>query len=459
MNEHDESENAAPPILSAPAPSSPEIPRPKPFSYWAKRFLICNPFYLVSAALLLFGMYRVSADGNLFAREIPQLAFNLSSLECYEILLVGTAVFLAARRIWYDSTLLVGLENLLIFVPFILLSQVALISTRAVWVVCAVTMLLAMTRFGFLKLHFTELHLPKGLLIIGAVLLVVNIALLAAYRIVCETKPGWAPVDGRYFVFNQLTWLAILPAALALANFLPHARETGSFEPQRRWLPAGFFLLWIAATGVHLYCLNYVYLFAFQFAMVVPALWALAWTAYRRAPEIFAWGGRAPQYAMAASALLVPLAAISESGTKIFFVLALLNAAIFAAMCLRERNRQFACHLLFASVVLAVCGMPAEWIALLTPGLHREIYVGVGLAVYLMLYTVASRNPKAGIFGALLVGAAVLMTFSRHDAAIHWAVQSALVFLLLHSLRWIDVEEPGANIVRNLAATLWIFHT
>jgi hypothetical protein len=31
-----------------------------------------------------------------------------------------------------------------------------------------------------------------------------------------------------------------LPAALAMTSFLPYARESGSFEPQRRWLPIAF---------------------------------------------------------------------------------------------------------------------------------------------------------------------------------------------------------------------------
>src|SRR5262245_28307537 len=126
MNEPDESETVAPPIISA-LPPLPAERLPKPASYWIKRLLVCNPFYLLSAALLLFGMYRISVDRNLFTEEISQLAFNLTSLEFYEVLLVGTALFLAVRRIWYDSTLLVGLENALIFVPFILVSQVALI--------------------------------------------------------------------------------------------------------------------------------------------------------------------------------------------------------------------------------------------------------------------------------------------------------------------------------------------
>jgi hypothetical protein len=463
MNEHDESDEQAPPTISIPAPSIPAPSDPKPFSYWARRFLVCNPFFLVSAALLLFGMYRVSIDRDLFGEEISQLAFNLSSLEFYELLLVGTAIFLASRRIWYDSTLLVGLENIFVFVPFILVSQVALINTHVVWVVCALTAVIAIARFGALKRHFGELNFPTGLLLMGAALLAINIGLLATYRVLGETKMGWVPDSGRHFVINQITWLIVLPAALFMANFLPHARETGSLLPQRRWLPAGFFSLWIAATGVHLYCLNYVYNFRFGLEMLVPAVWMLAWTLYRRGPEVLTWASRAPQYALAIAALLIPLAAASATGTKIFFTLTALNAAIYAVMCLRERDGHFARHLLFASVVMLVCGMPNEWLAIhnehFALNLHRETLIRLGLAVYLMLYIVLSRNPKTGIFGSILVTVMVIAAFPRHDATIHWAVQSGLVFLLLHSLRWIDHEHQGARAVRIMAASLWMLHT
>ena len=32
--------------------------------HWLRRFLASNPFYLLSAALLLYGMYLISADAN-----------------------------------------------------------------------------------------------------------------------------------------------------------------------------------------------------------------------------------------------------------------------------------------------------------------------------------------------------------------------------------------------------------
>ena len=68
-----------------------EHAQPRPLGYWLKRFFACNPFYLVSAALLLFGLYRVSLDTEVLVKETTQLAFNFGSLQVYEILLVGTS--------------------------------------------------------------------------------------------------------------------------------------------------------------------------------------------------------------------------------------------------------------------------------------------------------------------------------------------------------------------------------
>src|SRR2546428_4633483 len=152
------------PNLSETLPSdfpAPEIlPAEKTISYWLKRFFSCNPFYIFSAALLLYGLYRVSIDPHFLSKETSHLIFNFSSLQCYELLLVLTAIFLARRRIWYDSMLLVGLENMLILVPFILVSQAALIDTRIVWSLCIAGTILAVIRFGSLKRFVAEINLP-----------------------------------------------------------------------------------------------------------------------------------------------------------------------------------------------------------------------------------------------------------------------------------------------------------
>jgi hypothetical protein len=122
-----------------------------------------NPFYLVSAALLLYGFYLISVDPKFLQGEISQLGFNFTALQFYQVLLVITALFLVRRNIWYDSTLLVGLENLLVLVPFILISQAALIEIHWVWGMCLLAGLAALARCGALKRFFAELNFPTRL--------------------------------------------------------------------------------------------------------------------------------------------------------------------------------------------------------------------------------------------------------------------------------------------------------
>ena len=112
--------------MNGPADSTPPpITAPKPgvldgrkrrgsVAGWLRRLFACNPFYLASAAPLLFGCYRISVDPAFLPDETVQLIFNFFSLQSYEVLIVLTAVFLARRRIWYDSTNVSPLpENLL----------------------------------------------------------------------------------------------------------------------------------------------------------------------------------------------------------------------------------------------------------------------------------------------------------------------------------------------------------
>src|SRR5580658_9249455 len=108
MNENDESNvPSVPPVIPNPNPeASPGLPPsgpnhlPRPLSWWLRRFFACNPFYLVSAALLLYGCYRISIDGTFADHETAWMLFNFSSVQVYELLLVGVAIFLARRYLW-----------------------------------------------------------------------------------------------------------------------------------------------------------------------------------------------------------------------------------------------------------------------------------------------------------------------------------------------------------------------
>src|SRR5215475_8651232 len=98
MNDNDNEQsnvpNVPPPITPIQSfvmspDSPPPIPNPsRPLSWWLRKFLACNPFYLVSAALLLYGCYRISIDPGVQGQNSLHLFFNFGSIQFYELLLV-----------------------------------------------------------------------------------------------------------------------------------------------------------------------------------------------------------------------------------------------------------------------------------------------------------------------------------------------------------------------------------
>ena len=95
-----------------------------------KRIMAGNPFYLASAGLLLYGINQLTMDSKLVGSEFPMLRFNFCALALYEIMLVGTAILLIRRRIWYDALLLFGLANFFVIVPFSLISRAVFLSSH-----------------------------------------------------------------------------------------------------------------------------------------------------------------------------------------------------------------------------------------------------------------------------------------------------------------------------------------
>ncbi len=449
-----------PPICPLPGASEPRRQVSRSFLYWAKRFLACNPFYLFSAALLLFGLQHVSAWPRYWHTDLTQLVFNFSSLELYEMLLVIAAVVLARRTIWYDSTLLVGLENLFVFVPFILITQGVLTNPHCLWVMCAAGGLLVISRFTAMRRFLTVMDFPDRWFGIGFVLLVLNVALPVIYHSLHESNRfGSNPNFGPQFQMSRNTWLLILPAALALGNFLPHARERELLPMQRRWFSSGFFALWLAATIVHLYCLDYVYQLHVPLAWVTPSIWILVWTASRILPDVFALPGQVAKVWLPGLAIVAPLLAVSSPRHEILLTLAGLNVIILAGISLVRRDGFPARHLLYASIVFFVAWLPANQMPWIGPWWNYETVFAIGLMAYAIFRLTLSKNPIAGLVGSLLTAATVLVAARHNPGAIHWSLQFAMAFLLLHSLRWADAAHAGAVQIRCMSGLIWVIHS
>lgn len=446
--------------LSAPLPSPALIQPPvRPAWYWLKRFLACNPFYLLSAALLLFGFYKVSADPGFLKTEISQLIFNYSSLQLYELLIVSTAVLLASRRLWYDSTLLVVLENLLVLVPFILISQAALIGSRLLWSLCAVAAVAACARFGSLRRFIPQINFPARLVGIAALFLIANAVLPALYRILHEHKVGTKPDWGAAYETNQFAWLLLLPTLCALANLLPPPRRAGDFAAQDRFVPLGLFSLWLAGTVVHLYCLGYIYDFSLSWLLVAPAVWMVLWTAYRQSAEFVPGIGLKWQATLLILPALATLLAASSPGNPVFLALTVANLALYGHLYYLKRHRRLVLALLWLSAFTLLGGLPANWACFIVPDFDRGKYLVALAGGCFLIWTMRSPNSKLGVLGALAAAGSAFFVLGDNDRSFPWACQTGLVFVVLHSLRWMESTDKGAASVRLVAAIAWAGHS
>lgn len=439
--------------------SSPPPPPPQPLSYWLKKLLVCNPFYLASAALLLYGVYRISLDPNFFSSEGWQLTFNFSALQTYELLLAATATLLAARCIWYDASLLVVLENLLWIVPFILVSQAAFIEPRTGIYLCLLAVALTAGRMTWLRQRARDIVPGSRMLLCGLPILLVNAAWPIIYRHFQETKMGINVTTGPAYFFNEANWFWLLPAVASLLVLLPRPQTNHSAAPMRRWFPLLLFGFWLLGTGVHLYALGYVYDFKLRREQLAPLLWVLAWALPLRLSDFLT----TPPRALWGSALflpaLAPLPAAFAPESRVFFYLSTLNLFAFVVRLLLQPENRLTLQLALLSFAAVVASVPIDFAPALGRPLTQNNLIGLAALAYVIVGAFLSRNPKVAILGALaamIIGGVVRQP---HADWLQWATQAGGIYFLLHSLRWEDEKHSGAAGVRICLAAGWVLHT
>jgi hypothetical protein len=451
-DDHTPEPNTSPisPTDTPPAPLPPLISKPIPWGYWARRLLVCNPFFLCSAALLLFGVNRLSLDPNFLGEEQSNLLFNYSALQLYGFLVVGTALILARRKIWYDSALLVVVEHGLALVPFMLISQGALIHRGLGAALALGAVALAAGRALAIHRWYPQFNLPGRALALGTAVLLMNVALPMIYpRAVFLDTENWARP-------NLWLWYLALPALVAGANFLPKPRRFGGTNPERHWLPLFIYTLWIAGTGAHFWCLAHISNQPFQIQWLGPAAVVAAWTMYRRisdcVPEPYPYW----RCAMLVLACGAPLMSFNQP--RLFEILVFVNALGFARLFLQSTGKLRLCarELLVLCLPLAVFGLPQEVGRLFMPQYVREYGPIAAFALLAVISSLRWFRVPLGVAGA--VGINVFLVFIWPSAPIHAFVQAAMLFFLAHSLAW-RRDIPNATALRICAALVWLLNS
>ncbi|NQT85252.1 hypothetical protein HQ560_00720 [bacterium] len=220
-----------------------------------------NPAYLVSAALMIWGVYTIlqPADPDLPPGHLPAILATLSTFQVYEFLLVGIAAFLVCRRrVMDDGATLVLIEALFVVGSFIIVDEITFGAGRiglgsALALAAAV---LAALRFGALG-PVVGRRLPLSL--VGVLLLglfawnALMPAALARLNNVDDPSVGAA---------YHLGWWLLSAVALAAAGLAETERRgppsTGRpflERPIARWVLLGAVLL---GSAIHHYGIGYV---------------------------------------------------------------------------------------------------------------------------------------------------------------------------------------------------------
>ncbi len=441
-------------------PSQEPVP-PTPardWRYWMRRLLICNPLFLCSAALLLWGINRLSADDNLFLSEVQNLYFNFSVLQFYEVLVVVTAIVLSRRKIWYDSALLVVLEQGLALVPFMLISQATLQGEFArEGLTLAATLSLGggavmLARCAAIRRWYPGFNLPGRSLLLGAVILAGNVALPLIFRPRMEKDVAdWQDE-------NLLLWYYVLPIVAAGANLLLRPSRYGGTNAERHWLPLFIYGLWITGSAVHVWSIAHICELPLQAHHLAPLACVIAWTLRNRLSDFYP----APAYSMQLAALLLtvaaPLLAFAES--HLFFTLMSVTFVAHVVLWLKasDRNplRATMKHLAFVSFALVIAGVPLDWGRLAVPFFTRANGLVIGGVLFVLIHAAQSRRPALGIAGAAALFSALVFHAVPLGIGFHVTLQASLVFLLLHSLRWNDSGGSTPPLLRWISAMCWV---
>ncbi len=426
-----------------------------------RALLARNPFYIISAMLLLWSMRELSLDSRIFPEEFPQLIFNFSAFQAYEWLLAGTAIFLARRRVWYDSGLLVALENLFICVPFLLVSQALLLENSVAAAFCISGGALAAVRVSGLRRRLKEMNLSSAWLWAGGALLALNFAWPVLVRNLHKDVdiPIW---DNRGLLLTAVEWNWLIPVAVAFAALLPMREfacglREGEERPFYAWriFPVVALLMWIAGTSVHLYSIGYVYGLPWRWAYLAPTVWVLTWVAWRRWSELFPGKWRGAERFLFLQPVLAVLFDAHAGRPAMCLTLALLSAAVYGLMAFARRDG-------LAKYAAAFSALAAIYFTPLHAGIGRGLslaeFLGGGTLIFLVGWALISRRAVVGLMGGICLGLGMAVLLPSTATMTNIAAQAGLIFIMLHSLRW-DSESAEASKARIFCGACWILHT
>lgn len=412
-----------------------------------------NPFYPMSAVLVLLGVFLLSGEEAFFGSETRQLVFNMSAVQIYGLLMVGTAIYLNRKQIIYDAVLLAALVSLPILVPFVLISQAASLGRNPMIFGSAAAAMCAFAQFEWLRWGMPRLRLSGGFR--GFFIAAVGLNLMLPLAL-SEVHGRLDAVKWFFFLetFWPLVWYVVLPALVAFAFVIKPPGESNREGVVARWVPPIWIVALIAATAVQLGGLSFVYSTPWKFSYLYPALWLLAWLVAFR---LKSWIREIPmvvEHALVVLPMFVGFIAWNQPEDISVSWLNLANAIAFGIILAAGQRRLLNWVLLCVSMLSWLRVVPLNAVVAWSPNLNR-------FDLILLLASVATfaagswrRKPVWGVLSALAVIHPLQLFWLTSNS--EWPVVGQIVLTVwwLHSFRWNFVNGEG-RVLRRVAFGMW----
>ena len=403
-----------------------------------KFILTCNPYFLASLILLLSGIAYIGVDNAIQFTEHKML-YSFFSIQTYELLAVFTSVYLFRKGVLYDSVFLIFIGALLLFLPFIQLQQ-AVLENSYVASILITGFTLAFCKWYCIKRYFKELNFPPGLIICGALLLLINCLLPFVLKMALE-KEALMQILPEFVLWY-------IPMVVFLYYFLSKSFKGGELVHKKRYVPFAVFSLWLLMTALNFVAIEYLYEPEMAYAFYLIPVYTYLYLAERYASKCE--GTRAMLSGVfCALCIAIPYFGLREVSPVHFYIFLILNFSLIYRRYRESKDEEYIKLLLLLPASAVIDVVQNSYSLELGP-------ISYLLAV-IMCITVFTALIRRNPYNTVLAGfAQLIMLIILYKTVVPVHFFKSLACFLFLSLLWEedDIKEFKGAIY--FVASLWV---
>jgi hypothetical protein len=234
-----------------------------------------NPFYLISAMFMLGGLFSLNDSLDWSPLPVGNVLILIATLNLYEMLLIGLAIFLHQRGVRRDATMLLVIEAFFLVDAGFLNSEIVTQDLQIGLIVNLILLVLAAVKVACV---FRALHLPlrSGPFALVMLQVAVLTTMPGVFKYVSNSHNGALPAVTMYafwWVIGGIVALyGVLLARVDFSEDTPRINHFGRY----RFVIGAFLLLGMVSILAHVCTSNWVYNVRWYTANLAPVLLGLA---------------------------------------------------------------------------------------------------------------------------------------------------------------------------------------